>query len=153
VFEEAPGAPAVDTALTKVASVEEALASLDTGGISIGRSITHTDVADIEPAPLPRARLVAIDPDDDSSDHTPAPDHITSEIAAQVPDEGTPLDGVRPSSPRLGVNETNFAAGEIDVPTPPPDRAPTPSVELASNLLDGTPDPDTGSRTPPIERR
>ena len=49
---------------------------------------------------------------------------------------------------------------EIDVPTPPPDiRDKTPAVEFtaASSLLGSSaengPDPDTGSRTPPIERR
>jgi hypothetical protein len=60
-------------------------------------------------------------------------------------DEGTSIDGVSAAAPLLGVAEGNFVAGEIDVPTPPPERDP-PSLEL-------TADPDTGLRTRPIERR
>ena len=54
--------------------------------------------------------------------------------------------------------ESSFVAGEIDVPTPPPERATTrrPAVEFtaASELLGNAEpaDPDTGSRTPPLER-
>jgi hypothetical protein len=73
-------------------------------------------------------------------------------------DEGTPIEGVVAAAPPLPIAEGTFVAGEIDVPTPPPERDQhdTPAVEFtaASSIL-GPPeqDPDTGSRTPPIERR
>jgi hypothetical protein len=56
-----------------------------------------------------------------------------------------------------------FVAGEIDVPTPPPEKRitePQSAVDVeefiaASSLLGNAEasDPDTGSRTPPLERR
>jgi glycosyltransferase involved in cell wall biosynthesis len=49
-------------------------------------------------------------------------------------DESTPLEGVRP----LVSSDASFVAGEIDVPTPPSQ----PALE-----------PDTGTRTPALERR
>jgi hypothetical protein len=53
-------------------------------------------------------------------------------------------------------SENAFVAGEIDVPTPTPEGKPS-QVEFtaASKLLGNTEpsDPDTGSRTPPLERR
>jgi hypothetical protein len=55
--------------------------------------------------------------------------------------------------------EASFVAGEIDVPTPPPASErdhDTPAVEFtAAGPILGTPeaDPDTGSQTPPMERR
>ncbi|HEY4180662.1 MAG TPA: glycosyltransferase family 4 protein [Kofleriaceae bacterium] len=151
VFEEAPVAPAVDTALNKMPRLDDALASLDDPTGDIGRGITHTDIGDIEPAPLPRnLRAISQVDDEDSAEHTPALERVTTEMAMQ-PDEGTPLDGVRASTPRLVASETNFAAGEIDVPSPAPERERTPSVEIA--VLNDAPDPDTGSRTPPLERR
>jgi hypothetical protein len=90
---------------------------------------------------------------------------LEAESAAdQHGDDGTPIEGV-PAAPALGGG--SFVAGEIDVPTPPPlRRAPverdndTPAVEFtaASAFLGqpepaDRPDPDTGSRTPPLERR
>jgi hypothetical protein len=75
-------------------------------------------------------------------------------------DEGTPIQGVIAAAPPLPVVESSFVAGEIDVPTPPPSprgEQDTPAVEFtaASGLLGQSEerDPDTGSRTPPIERR
>ena len=49
-------------------------------------------------------------------------------------------------------------AGEIDVPTPAPepiDKTPAVEFTAASSLLGNAEpaDPDTGSRTPPLERR
>jgi glycosyltransferase involved in cell wall biosynthesis len=74
-------------------------------------------------------------------------------------DDGTPVEGVTvvPSGGSIGA-ENAFVAGEIDVPTPAPEAvdAKTPQVEFtaASKLLgNNEPDPDTGSRTPPLERR
>jgi hypothetical protein len=76
-------------------------------------------------------------------------------------EEGTPIEGVVAVAPPLPMVESSFVAGEIDVPTPlpPPDRDhdhDTPAVEFtAASPILGSPeaDPDTGSRTPPIERR
>jgi glycosyltransferase involved in cell wall biosynthesis len=74
-------------------------------------------------------------------------------------EEGTPVEGVVAAAPPLPIVETSFVAGEIDVPTPTPmierDHD-TPAVEFtaASAILgQSDPDPDTGSRTPPLERR
>jgi glycosyltransferase involved in cell wall biosynthesis len=79
--------------------------------------------------------------------------------AEMLIEEGTPIEGVVAIAPPLPMAETSFVAGEIDVPTPPPvperDHD-TPAVEFtaASAILGSSdPDPDTGSRTPPIERR
>jgi glycosyltransferase involved in cell wall biosynthesis len=75
--------------------------------------------------------------------------------------DGTPIEGVVAVAPPLGsMGETTFVAGEIDVPTPPPEREAASPVEIdleqlrAGSLLGSeSPDPDTGSRTPPLERR
>ena len=64
-------------------------------------------------------------------------------------DDGTPIEGVVAVAPALPVTEATFVAGEIDVPTPPPERR---SEFAAAGVMLGqpdTPDPDTGSRTPP----
>jgi glycosyltransferase involved in cell wall biosynthesis len=88
------------------------------------------------------------------------------EMELEVPmhDEGTPVEGVAvvPPPPAL-TSENAFVAGEIDVPTPAPesrsgtDGEKTPAVEFtaASSLLGNAEpaDPDTGSHTPPLERR
>ena len=75
-------------------------------------------------------------------------------------EEGTPIEGVVAAAPPLPIVETTFVAGEIDVPTPLPPLARdqvTPAVEFtAASAILGQPeppDPDTGSRTPPLERR
>jgi glycosyltransferase involved in cell wall biosynthesis len=75
-------------------------------------------------------------------------------------EEGTPIEGVVAAAPPLPMVETTFVAGEIDVPTPLPPLARdhvTPAVEFtAASAILGQPeppDPDTGSRTPPLERR
>ncbi|HEY1555250.1 MAG TPA: glycosyltransferase [Kofleriaceae bacterium] len=88
----------------------------------------------------------------------------TGEAAALPADDGTPVEGTPHATPTPSIQavENAFVAGEIDVPTPPPEsRDPaegkTPQVEFtaASKLLSGPEpsDPDTGSRTPPLERR
>ena len=81
-------------------------------------------------------------------------------------EDGTPADGTAnptPSSPRPASEDNVFVAGEIDVPTPAPEKRitePQATVEAhefiaASSLLGNadSSDPDTGSRTPPLERR
>jgi glycosyltransferase involved in cell wall biosynthesis len=89
----------------------------------------------------------------------------TIRIPVEVED-GTPADGTAnptPSSPLPASEDNVFVAGEIDVPTPPPEKRitePQATVEAhefiaASSLLGNadSSDPDTGSRTPPLERR
>jgi glycosyltransferase involved in cell wall biosynthesis len=75
-------------------------------------------------------------------------------------EEGTPAEGVVAVAPPLSMVEATFVAGEIDVPTPTPSIErdhDTPAVEFtAASAILGQPepmDPDTGSRTPPLERR
>jgi glycosyltransferase involved in cell wall biosynthesis len=176
VFEEAPAVQAVDTALNRIDDADalaDALSSLDNGGHTSSQQVAAPPVADetMERAP------VAPGPRDQSGAWTvsalssPPAGHdewvvtnvaraLDEEAAAEetgaVVDEGTPVEGVAPV-PALGEN--SFVAGEIDVPTPAPERVDekTPAVEFtaASSLLGNAEpaDPDTGSRTPPIERR
>lgn len=90
-------------------------------------------------------------------------DEAEAEVSASRPssggDDGTPIEGVIAAAPALPLVEGTFVAGEIDVPTPAPEReqTPTPSVDFtaASSLLGQAEpaDPDTSSRTPPLERR
>ena len=84
-------------------------------------------------------------------------DDVESEMLVE---EGTPIEGVVAAAPPLPMVETTFVAGEIDVPTPLPPLARdqvTPAVEFtAASAILGQPeppDPDTGKRTPPLERR
>jgi hypothetical protein len=87
-------------------------------------------------------------------------DDAEAEMSAGRPssgnDDGTPIEGVIAAAPALPLVEGTFVAGEIDVPTPPPEGK-TPPVEFtaASKLLGNAEptDPDTGSRTPPLQRR
>ncbi len=81
------------------------------------------------------------------------------EAASRGGDDGTPIEGVVAAAAALPLVEGSFVAGEIDVPTPPPEREVEPSAIVdftaASSML-GQPEerePDTGSRTPPLERR
>jgi hypothetical protein len=68
-------------------------------------------------------------------------------------DDGTPIEGSAPAPPV----ESSFVAGEIDVPTPGPEREAAPVDFTAAGGLLGAPaadkDPDTGNFTPPLERR
>jgi hypothetical protein len=77
-----------------------------------------------------------------------------SSESAVAPDDGTPVEGVRAPTPLPQVSsDSAFVAGEIDVPTPAPEKA---EFTAASKLLGGSSepgDPDTGSRTPPLQRR
>lgn len=71
-------------------------------------------------------------------------------------DDGTPVEGVSAAPANVMSSENSFVAGEIDVPTPAPEGK-TPPVEFtaASKLLGNAEpnDPDTGSHTPPLQRR
>ncbi|HEY0193302.1 MAG TPA: glycosyltransferase family 4 protein, partial [Kofleriaceae bacterium] len=98
------------------------------------------------------------DTDGDADDADGDVDDLDAELLIE---EGTPIEGVSAVAPAPPVVETTFVAGEIDVPAPRPRRARdrddlTPAVEFtaASAILGPIEiDPDTGSRTPPIERR
>jgi len=183
VFEEAPASPAVDTALNKVLE-----SSLDDGtGSTSSESVVappHPREADetMERAPVkpgPRdanwtVSALAVPP---APGGQPPDDWVVTNVAQAVRalddeaaesesgevgsgDDGTPIEGVVAAAPPLGgMIEGSFVAGEIDVPTPPPERVDrdTPAVDFtaASSML-GQPEPvepDTGSRTPPLERR
>ncbi len=161
VFEEAPRPPQVDTALNRIADPESFNAIASSG---------HTSSGEVAAPPAPADQTmernpVAPPPPRASSDGwTPPPsseDWVTNavreigdmESGPVVVDDGTPIEGLRAPTPVPQVSaDSAFVAGEIDVPTPPPERA---GLSVASELV-GTSeptDPDTGSRTPPIERR
>jgi glycosyltransferase involved in cell wall biosynthesis len=177
VFEEAPAPPPVDTALNKLESLDDALVMLEVEMDATGSTSSELVIAPppprepdetMERAPVPPARA-------DSGAWTvsgiaapPAPlgqdDWVVTNVGDAVRvldpgdgDDGTPIEGVVAVAPALPMTGT-FVAGEIDVPAPPPhdrgrDRS-GPERRSSGNLLgpDGG-DPDTGSRTPPIERR
>jgi glycosyltransferase involved in cell wall biosynthesis len=185
VFEEAPAQPPVDTALNKMEPLHDALAALDepssssTSSESIAAPPPPTDrdetMERVPVAPGPRdsgnwtVSALAAPPLPTTQD-----DWVVTNVAGAVRaiiqddsdsiesidipiDEGTPIEGVRAVAPALPINGS-FVAGEIDVPSPPPERdRDTPAVEFtaASAILGPAEpvDPDTGSRTPPIERR
>ena len=183
VFEEAPAPPPVDTALNTLHPLEDALQSLvesDATGTTSNESVIAPPPPDetMERAPVARPReasgwtvsVLAAPPMPAGHD-----DWVVTNVAHAVRvieaddleaemliEEGTPIEGVVAIAPPLPMVETSFVAGEIDVPTPlPPPRDrdldhDTPAVEFtaASAMLGSSdPDPDTGSRTPPIERR
>jgi glycosyltransferase involved in cell wall biosynthesis len=91
---------------------------------------------------------------DDSGENTGA--------RAAAADDGTPVEGL---SVVAAMSESAFVAGEIDVPTPAPEIIDRPERDgdskvdftAAGNLLGPSgaadKDPDTGSFTPPLERR
>jgi glycosyltransferase involved in cell wall biosynthesis len=88
----------------------------------------------------------------------------TGAVSRKEHDDGTPVEGNAqvPSVPLTSADGL-FVAGEIDVPTPPPEKRITEPQSVvdaeefiaASSLLGNAEasDPDTGSRTPPLERR
>jgi glycosyltransferase involved in cell wall biosynthesis len=177
VFEEAPQVPAVDTALNRIGdpeALQDALASLD--GTSTGHTSSEQVAAPpvpdetMERAPVPpgprdasgawTVSALASPPPPGGDDWvvTSAVNAIDDDAAVEetgAHDDGTPVEGVAPATP---VSENAFVAGEIDVPTPGPepmDKTPAVEFTAASSLL-GSPepaDPDTGSKTPPLERR
>jgi len=117
-------------------------------------------------------RAIAIPPppqrpsDGPSDGHAELIDDIdTGAVAARKEhDDGTPVEGnAQVVSVPLTPGDGLFVAGEIDVPTPPPEKRitePQAAVDAeefiaASSLLGNAEasDPDTGSRTPPLERR
>jgi glycosyltransferase involved in cell wall biosynthesis len=86
----------------------------------------------------------------------PIADEESGPIAQAPGDDGTPADGNRPptpSAPLPSSADNAFVAGEIDVPTPNPTKKQ--EFTAANSLLGNadSPDPDTGKRTPGLERR
>ena len=77
-----------------------------------------------------------------------------------IVEDGTPIEGVVVAvAPPLPAVEGAFVAGEIDVPAVPArgergrDRD-TPAIEITSaSPIVVEPDPDSGQRTPPADRR
>ena len=189
VFEEAPGADGgdkVDTAVSSIVALDDD-GSGHTSGESVAAPPPPREVDETqERAPVPPRKgsdgtgawtVSALSPvpqvghDDWVVTNVAAAvrsldvvlDEAEADVRASRPssgsDDGTPIEGVIAAAPALPLVEGTFVAGEIDVPTPGPEReiTPAPAVDFtaASGLL-GQPeptDPDTGSRTPPLERR
>jgi glycosyltransferase involved in cell wall biosynthesis len=130
VFEEAPQPPTTDTALNHIRSPEHIEEIAATGNTGSESDIAVPPVADetMERAP------VALPPYDVAEAVASLVEEAEAE--AQASDDGTPIEGVRAPAPVVS-SENAFVAGEIDVPATPP----------------STPEPDTGSRTPALERR
>jgi glycosyltransferase involved in cell wall biosynthesis len=178
VFEEAPSAQPVDT-VSKLHAIEDGLHDDGTGSTSSESVAAPPPPMErdetMERAPVaPRPRdsgawtvsSLAVPP-------APSPgqdDWVVTNVAAAVRaldaeesgeissgDDGTPIEGVVAVAPALPIVESTFVAGEIDVPTPGPEPIELPSVDFtaASSLLGQSEptDADTGSRTPPLERR
>jgi glycosyltransferase involved in cell wall biosynthesis len=168
VFEEAPvREPAVDTALTKIPGGDEA--------VDLGDGHTSSEHLVAPPAPgdqtMERVPVrPAVRPDSwtgSSPALPPAPNSddwvVTSSVrvASEPPDDtpgpvddGTPAEGTSQAGATTPASENAFVAGEIDVPSPGESK-PTPVEFTAASKLLGSdaPQEDTGSRTPPIERR
>jgi glycosyltransferase involved in cell wall biosynthesis len=184
VFEEAPSPPQVDTALNKLEELDDVLVALDDGTGSTSSEQVIAPPPPVRSNDETLSRPSAVGGPRDSGNWTvsalaapPLPpgqdDWVVTNVAAAVraleveaeadgagsgADDGTPIEGVVAAAPPLPSVESAFVAGEIDVPTPPPERdRDTPAVEFtAASAILGTSepqDPDTGSRTPPIERR
>ena len=181
VFEEAPQVPPIDTALNRIGdphALEEVLVTLDSGTSSSGEVVPPPPPDDtLDRAPVAPARVDTHAWTVSALAAPPAPatdDWVVTNVAQAVQaidrepatgrhereDDGTPADGTSsptPARPLPLASENAFVAGEIDVPTPPPERITDrpPEFTAASTLLGNTEpaDPDTGSRTPPLERR
>ena len=171
VFEEAPQAPGVDTALNQIENPEvlDAIAAGHTSSESVvappppaDQTMERSPVAPPPIPPLPAKHKRADSEAWTQSQLTappPAPsddwvvtntvrsledDGAEAETGAVNQDDGTPVEGVTVVATGAGVvsSENAFVAGEIDVPTPTPEGRPA-SVEFtaASKLL-GNAEPD-----------
>ncbi len=139
VFEEAPRAPAVDTALDKVvASLSEETVEREPVKPRPGDASWADGAAADDWVVTNVAQAVARELEDEAAEQEGA--------ESGGGDDGTPIEGVAPVPPLGGSIEGSFVAGEIDVPTPALERVEPVEFNAAS-------DPDTGSRTPPLERR
>ncbi len=174
VFEESPQSPAVDTAVQKLDVIDDGLSGAISSEAVIPPPAPDETMERISVSPS------SSDRDFTASGLAAAPsgdDWVVTGLSAAVraleedaneAHDGTPIEGVIAAAPALPVIDGSFIAGEIDIPTPPPklledrekkkrgESQDTPAVEFtaASGLLGASePEPDTGSRTPPIERR
>lgn len=182
VFEEAPAPPPVDTVLDKLHPLDEALQSLiesdgtcttssesviappplrepdetmERAPVARPRDASGWTVSALAAPPLPAGHDDWVVTNVANAVRVIEPDDVEAELV----EDGTPIEGVIAVAPPLPAVETSFVAGEIDVPTRPPvperDHD-TPAVEFtAAGRILGAPgaDPDTGSQTPPMERR
>jgi glycosyltransferase involved in cell wall biosynthesis len=141
VFEEAPQAPGVDTSLNRISSPEAIDAQLATG----------TTGSDVEIVPPPgdwvdtgvsravraleeeAAAEAKIDAAVQSLEEEEEAERSERPLVRAESEDGTPVLGmpVVPPPPIVST-ETPFVAGEIDVPTPPPEAldGKTPAIEL-----------------------
>lgn len=69
---------------------------------------------------------------------------LDADSGERLADDGTPIEGVIAAASVLPVVESGFVAGEIDVPTPRPERR---DPTLSNPVI--VPDADTGNHTPP----
>jgi glycosyltransferase involved in cell wall biosynthesis len=176
VFEEAPQAPAVDTALNQVHDDLDELASGHTSSNSVVAPPPPADQT-MERMPIAPPPVATSRPESDgwtqsaltSPPGTGHDDWVVTNVAQAVraldddsgeiaagPDDGTPVEGVSAAAVSPLSSENSFVAGEIDVPTPAPEpKAPPVEFTAASTLLGNAEpsDPDTGSHTPPLQRR
>jgi len=172
VFEEAPQVPVIDTALNRLGdsdALDEALSTGHTSSEQVAAPPPPDETMERAPVPPgPRdasgawtvSALASPPPPAGPDDWvvTNAVNALDEQAASEetaAHDEGTPVEGVTPAP---ALSENAFVAGEIDVPTPGPepmDKTPAVEFTAASSLLGNAEpaDPDTGSRTPPIERR
>jgi glycosyltransferase involved in cell wall biosynthesis len=167
---------ALEDALHGLETGSRAVAASGEIGDSSGAQASDDTLDRVPVAPAPTG-----DPNDSSNVWTmsglsapPAPANddwvVTNVAGVMVPlveldsgavsqlEDGTPADGNRqptPSAPLPVAGDNAFVAGEIDVPTPSPSKTKqefTAASTLLGNL-EPSPDPDTGKRTPSIERR
>jgi hypothetical protein len=178
VFEEAPQAASVDTALNHIhdpEALDAAISSGTTGSAPIVPPPVSDETVEREPvAPpheaegawtasaltAPRASPRASSDDWFATNVTGADPELsddTGEVSPEdAPDESTSVQGTSTPTPSIPAAENAFVAGEIDVPAPRPGAEAPVDLTASSSRLGGSPepaDPDTGSRTPPIERR
>nr|MBA2539505.1 glycosyltransferase family 4 protein [Deltaproteobacteria bacterium] len=143
VFEEAPQAPVIDTAVNNIGAVSisnniEVIEDALSGSIS---EAVISPPSPAEPDETMERTPVAANPRDNWTVSAlvapPSPstgdewvvtglstavraiDEESSEAHA-AGDDGTPMEGVVAAAPALPVVDGSFVAGEIDVPTPPP---------------------------------
>jgi glycosyltransferase involved in cell wall biosynthesis len=160
VFEEAPQAPTSDAGLDRLRDPDSIDVEMDVGNTSSALIVApppREETGDHTPARPPVARPgtgswthVRANPRPGSepwfSPNVAAAVRSLEEEAAAEADDGTPIEGTPIGQGGALVSADNpFVAGEIDVPTPPPET-PAPAVEISSS------DQDTGNR-PPVERR
>ena len=180
VFEEAPQAPPVDTALNRIGDRRGRLERRDVRTPARERVIappapTERDEtmerAPVAPSPREQQRVDGVGARRAAAaarsrrlgrhQRRARPVRSIADDAAARADRARRATTARRSKAcasrrRCRSLESSFVAGEIDVPTPAPEgKAPVVEFTAASSLLANAEpsDPDTGKRTPPLERR